>query len=73
MPHDSGELEVMDPAEEAERRFPVGLLVADDVGHDRIVGERAREGGVELRAAALEVVRHAAEDLGDGFLGQARG
>jgi hypothetical protein len=67
-----GKLEVMDAAEEAERRLPARHVIAHDRGDDGVIRERTGERCVELRAAALEVVRHAAEDLGDGLVAQVR-
>src|SRR5919109_4946156 len=45
--------------------------MADDRRNERVVREGARQRGVELRPAALEVVRHAAEDLADRLVPQA--
>jgi len=59
----------MHAGEQTEGPFPIWLVVADDLGDDRIVGVRARERRVELRAVALEVVRRAAKDFCDRFGG----
>jgi hypothetical protein len=65
--HHPRKLEVVNAAEEAKRRFPLGLVVAHERLDDGLVGERAGERRVELRASLLEVVRHPAEDLWSGF------
>jgi hypothetical protein len=61
-----GQLEVVDAPEEAKWRLPADLG-PDDVGHDGLVRQGARQRRIELRAPLLEVVRHPAENLGDGL------
>jgi hypothetical protein len=67
MLHHPRELEVVHAAEEAKRRLPLGLVIADERLDDGFVRQRARERRVELRAALLEVVRHSPKDLCGGL------
>src|SRR5207249_5922032 len=56
-----GELEVVEPAEQAQGQIPVGLGL--DLGHERLLGELAAKARVERRAA-VAVRGLAEEDLG---------